>query len=42
LDTLKRLEGEDNRNRRKALVQVGEALLALHNEAAAFVGARKE
>jgi hypothetical protein len=42
LDTLKRLQGEDNRNRRSAQVQVSEALLALHNEAVAFVNTRKE
>ena len=42
LDTLKRRDSEDNRNRRKALVQLSEALLALHNEAAAFVRAKQE
>jgi hypothetical protein len=42
LETLRRRDTEDNRNRTKALVQVSEALLSLHNDAAAFVGARKD
>jgi uncharacterized protein YoxC len=42
LDTLKRRDNEDNRNQAKTVVQISEALLRLHNEAASFVGARKE
>ncbi|HZZ77506.1 MAG TPA: hypothetical protein VFE62_03245 [Gemmataceae bacterium] len=42
LETLRRRDSEDNRNRTKALVQVSGALLSLHNDAAAFVGVRKE
>lgn len=42
LDTLNRRLTEDNRNQARALAAASEALLRLHNEAAAFVGARKE
>jgi hypothetical protein len=43
LDTLRRSrDNEDNRNQTKAVVQISEALLSLHNDAAAFVGTRKE
>ena len=42
LDTLKRRDNEDNRNQAKAVVQISEALLRLHNDAATFVGTRKE
>jgi hypothetical protein len=43
LDTLKRSrDNEDNRNQTKTVVQISEALLSLHNDAATFVGARKE
>lgn len=37
LETLSRSNSEDNRNRRKVLVAVSEAVLALNGEAAAFV-----
>lgn len=42
LDTLKRRDTEDNRNQTKAIVQISEALLSMHNDAVAFVGARKD
>lgn len=42
LDTLKRRDTEDNRNQAKALARTGEALLRLHQEAAAWVGASKD
>jgi hypothetical protein len=42
LDTLKRRDSEDNRNQAKTLGQVSEGLRRLHNEAATFVGPRKE
>lgn len=38
LDTLKRRDTEDNRNQARTLAQTGEALLRLHQEAAAWVG----
>jgi hypothetical protein len=42
LETLKRRDNEDSRNKAKAITQVSERLLRLHTEAAAFVGARKD
>ena len=42
LETLKRKDSEDNRNRAKTLVQISEALLRLHSETAAFLDARKD
>ena len=42
LDALKRRDNEDNRNQAKTVAAISEALLRLHNEAATFVGARKE
>jgi uncharacterized protein YoxC len=42
LDTLKRRDSEDNRNQVRAVVQISESLLRLHNDAATFVGTRKE
>jgi tetratricopeptide (TPR) repeat protein len=40
LDTLKRRDSEDNRNRAKALAQTGETLSRLHQEAAEWIGAK--
>jgi hypothetical protein len=42
LDSLKRRDSEDNRDQAKTLVQLSEGLLRLHNEAATFVGPRKD
>ncbi len=43
LDTLKRSrDNEDNRNQTKTVAQISAAVLSLHSEVAAFVGARKE
>ncbi|MBI3822161.1 MAG: hypothetical protein HY289_05710 [Planctomycetes bacterium] len=42
LETLKRRDTEDNRNRAKALVQVTEILRELHAEASLLAGPRKE
>ena len=42
LETLKRKDSEDNRNRAKTLVQISEALLRLHSETAAFLDLRKD
>jgi tetratricopeptide (TPR) repeat protein len=42
LEALKRRDSEDNRNRAKALGQVGEILLQLHQETAAWLGDGKK
>jgi hypothetical protein len=42
LDTLKRRDGEDDRNQAKALVQISEGLRRLHDEVEAFVGPRNK
>ena len=42
LDTLKRRDSEDNRNKTKALAAIGETLLRLHQEAAIWAGVRKD
>jgi hypothetical protein len=42
VDALKRKDSEDNRNRAKALATISENLRRLHNDAATWVGGRKD
>ena len=42
LEALKKKDSEDNRNKAKAVVEISARLLALHNEASAFVGPRSD
>jgi tetratricopeptide (TPR) repeat protein len=42
IETLKRKDSEDNRNRAKTLLEISQSLLRLHNDAATWVGARKD
>jgi tetratricopeptide (TPR) repeat protein len=42
METLKRKDSEDNRNRAKTLLEISQSLLRLHNDAATWVGMRKD
>ena len=42
LETLTRRDTEDNRNQAKSIVQISESLLRLHNDAATYLGIRKD